>query len=253
MCLYMYFQSKLTCIGLVTISGSGVSTLTDYSAFSTEIVSATPTGTDRSSYTITNTALQACPTVDSTWQANSILPPSPDADFCSCMVASLSCVVSSSVDSSDYGDLFDYFYGLNDDSYISGILANGTSGEYGAFSMCSDEDQLSWAMNAYYQVQSAKGNGASACDFSGSATTQSATTSSGSCSSKLAAVGTAATGSTSGSAATATGSNGASGSGSSSGNAGFHAAAPTAVFVGSWQLGAYIVVAFLSGGAMLVL
>lgn len=244
--VYEYFND-VNDYGLVTISGGEVSTLTDYSAFSTEIVSATPTGTSKSDYTITNTALQACPTIDSNWAANSVLPPTPDATLCDCMVASLTCVVDDSVSSSDYGDLFSYFYGLGDSAYYEGIYANGTSGVYGAYSMCNPKDQLSWAMNAYYEVQSAKGNGASACSFSGSASTQSATTSGSTCTSLLAAVGTAGTGSVSGAAATGTATS------SSSSGAAFHTSAPTAVFVGTWQMGAYIVAAVLSGGAMLIL
>jgi 1,3-beta-glucanosyltransferase GAS1 len=165
------------------------------------------------------------------------------------MVASLTCVVDSSVDSDGIADMFDYIYGLADSSYTSGIATNATSGEYGAYSMCDSSDQLSWALNAYYKVQVAAGNGDSACDFSGSATTQSATTSSGSCSTKLAAIGTAGTGSVSGSAATATGT----AKSTSTSGSGAYSNAPTAVFVGSWQLGAYIVAALVSGGAMLVL
>lgn len=235
---------------MVTVSGTSVKTLTDYSAFSTEIVKATPTGVVSASYTPTNTALRACPTVDSSWAASSNLPPTPDEALCSCMVSALSCVVKDSVSSDDYGDLFDYFYGLGDSAYTAGIAANGTSGEYGAYSMCELKDQLSWAMNAYYEVQVAAGQGSSACDFSSSGTTQSATTSGSSCSTMLAAVGTAGTGSVSGSAATATGK---SSSSSSSSGAAYPMAAPSAVFVGTWQMGAYIVAAVLSGGAMLVL
>ncbi|OKL64618.1 1,3-beta-glucanosyltransferase gel4 [Talaromyces atroroseus] len=246
--VYEYFNDDND-YGLVTLSGSSISTLTDYSAFSTEIPSATPTGTSRSDYTISNTALQACPSVDSNWEASSVLPPTPDSELCACMVASLTCVVSDSVSSDGISDLFDYLYGLDDTAYTSGISTNATSGKYGAYSMCSSKDQLSWALNAYYEAQSAAGNSDSACSFSGSASTQSATTSGSSCSTKLAAVGTAGTGTVSGSAATATGT---AGSTSTSGS-GAYSNAPSAVFVGSWQLGAYIFAAVLSGGAMLVL
>ena len=163
------------------------------------------------------------------------------------MAKSLTCVVSSSVSSSDYGNLFDLLYGFGVSDYVSGISTNATSGVYGAYSMCEPKDQLSWALNAYYSAQAAKGNGANACDFSSSATTQSATTSGSACSTKLAAVGTAGTGTASGSTATCTGSS------SSSSGAAFPGASPSAVFVGSWQLSAYILTAVLSGGAMLFL
>lgn len=150
-----------------------------------------------------------------------------------------------SVASKDYGDLFDYFYGLDGGKYVSGISANGTSGEYGDYSMCSSKQQLAWAMNAYYQAQDSS---ASACDFSSMASTQAATSATGSCSSLMASIGTAGTGSVTGSA---TGSG--SGSSSSSSGAAFPVFSSTPIFVGNWQFGAYIVVAIFSGAAMLVL
>lgn len=244
--VYEYFD-EANDYGLVSLVGSSISTKSDYNSFSTEIVKATPTGVNSASYTVTNTALQACPTVDSLWKASSTLPPTPDEDLCNCMSKSLTCVVSDSVSSDDYGTLFDLLYGFGVTDYVSGIATNATSGEYGAYSMCELKDQLSWAMNAYYSVQSAKGNGANACDFSSSATTQSATTSGSACSTKLAAVGTAGTGTASGSTATGTGSS------SSSSGAAYPGASPSAVFVGTWQLSAYILTAVLSGGAMLFL
>ncbi|KAI7976421.1 hypothetical protein EIK77_000878 [Talaromyces pinophilus] len=244
--VYEYFNEDND-YGLVSLSGSSVSTRSDYNSFSTEIAKATPSGVNSASYTATNTALQACPTIDSLWKASSTLPPTPDEDLCDCMAKSLTCVVSDSVSSSDYGDLFDLIYGFGVSDYVSGIQTNATSGVYGAYSMCALKDQLSWALNAYYSVQSAKGNGANACDFSSSATTQAATTSGSACSTKLAAVGTAGTGTASGAGATGTGSS------SSSSGAAYPGASPSAVFVGTWQLSAYILAAVLSGGAMLVL
>lgn len=243
--VYEYFN-EANDYGLVTLSGSTISTRSDYNSFSTEIAKVSPTGVNSASFTATNTALQACPTIDSLWKASSTLPPTPDEELCSCMTQALTCVVSDSVSSSDYGTLFDLIYGFGVSDYVSGIATNATSGEYGAYSMCEPKDQLSWALNAYYSVQSAKGNGANACDFSSSATTQSATTSGSTCSTKLAAVGTAGTG-TAGSTATGTGSS------SSSSGAGYPGASPSAVFVGTWQLSAYILAAVLSGGAMIVL
>jgi hypothetical protein len=244
--VYEYFNEDND-YGLVSLVGSSISTRSDYNSFSTEIAKATPTGVNSASYTVTNTALQACPTVDSLWKASSSLPPTPDSSLCDCMVQSLTCVISDSVSSDDYGSLFDQLYGYDVSSYTSGIARNATSGEYGAYSMCDLKDQLSWALNAYYTVQSAKGNGANACDFSSSATTQAATTSGSSCSTKLAAVGTAGTGTASGSTATGTGSS------STHSGAAFPGASPSAVFVGTWQLSAYVLAAILSGGAMLAL
>ncbi|KAH8702325.1 putative 1,3-beta-glucanosyltransferase [Talaromyces proteolyticus] len=240
--VYEYFQDTNS-YGLVTTSGSSIKTLDDYSAFSTEIVKATPTGINKASYTPTNTALRACPTVDASWQAASALPPTPNKALCDCMFSSLTCVVQDSTSTTAYGDLFNYFYGLDGGKYVTGITANGTTGVYGAYSMCEDKEKLSWAMNDYYQAQVAANNANGACDFSSKASTQAATTT-GSCSSLISAVGTAGTGSVS---ATGTGSS------SSSSGAAYPGFAPTAVFVGKWQMGAYIVTALLSGAAMLVL
>lgn len=164
------------------------------------------------------------------------------------MFNSLTCVVQDSVATKDYGDLFGYFYDLDGGKYVQGILANGTSGVYGDYSMCSSKQQLSWAMNAYYQAQN---SAASACDFSSKASTQSATSATGSCSSLISSIGSAGTGSVS-YTVSATGS-GSSSSSSSSSGAAFPAFSSTPIFVGNWQFGAYIVAAILSGAAMLVL
>jgi hypothetical protein len=163
------------------------------------------------------------------------------------MYNSLTCVIRDSVDTTDYGDLFDYFYGLDDGKYINGVRANGTSGVYGDYSMCSSKQQLAWAMNAYYQAQDGS---SSACDFSSKASTRAATSATGSCSSLMASIGTAGTGAVS---YTVSGTGSGSGSSSSSSGAAFPVFSSTPIFVGNWQFGAYIVAAIFSGAAMLVL
>ena len=189
---------------MVTLSGDSISTLTDFAAFSTEIVSANPTGVNSASYSATNSPA-ACPTVDSDWLAASPLPPTPNSDLCACVIPTLTCVVSSSISNSSYGELFGTVCGYG---ACAGIEANYTTGVYGAYSMCSAEQQLSFAFNAYYEAQNAAGNGASACHFNGAATTQAATSATGTCASLLKVVGTAGTGSLTASAATATSSSG---------------------------------------------
>jgi hypothetical protein len=105
-----------------------------------------PTGVQMDSFTPTNTAIQDCPTEGTAWRASSILPPTPNQELCSCMLESLGCVAKDSVDESDYGDLFSFICGGDVD--CTGINGNGTTGEYGAFSMCNPSERLSWAMNA---------------------------------------------------------------------------------------------------------
>ena len=63
------------------------------------------------------------------------------------MVKSLDCVAKSTVSQDSMGDLFGYVCGQSNVD-CSGILANGTTGRYGEFSMCSPSERLSWALNA---------------------------------------------------------------------------------------------------------
>ncbi|KAL4778094.1 Glucanosyltransferase-domain-containing protein [Aspergillus varians] len=205
--VYMYFQEEND-YGLVSvIDSTSVSKLSDYTYYSSEINAVSPSGTNKASYTPTNSALQSCPPVTSgTWLATaSPLPPTPNTALCSCMDSANACVVDSSVSSSDYADLFSVVCGLTE---CAGVFANGTSGSYGAYGMCPPKQQLNWALNKYYSEQ----GDASACDFSGSAMTTSTASATGSCSSMMSQAGTdgtgtvTATGSGSGSTATETGS-----------------------------------------------
>ncbi|CEL10973.1 hypothetical protein ASPCAL14080 [Aspergillus calidoustus] len=187
--VYMYFQEDND-YGLVSVVDStSVSTMADYKYYSSQINAVSPSGTNKASYTPTNTALQTCPSVSAgTWLAKaSPLPPTPNTSLCSCMDASNACVVDSSVSSSDYADLFSVVCGLTD---CTGVTANATTGNYGAYGMCKPKEQLNWALNKYYSEQGV----ASACDFSGSAMTTSTASATGSCSSMLSAVGTDGTG-----------------------------------------------------------
>lgn len=204
----------------------------------------TATGVNSASYTPTNTAAASCPSVNSNWQAATALPPTPNQALCSCMYNALSCVPNN-VAEDKIGQLFGLVCGYNDGS-CNGILANGTSGNYGAYGMCSPTEQLGWVLNTYYQKQRAQGNGASACSFGGSATLKSVTSPTGSCSSLISAAGAAGTGSVS---ASVTGS-----SGSSSGS---HNAAPStmhqSVAFGSLHIAGYVLAAIGSGVAMIML
>jgi hypothetical protein len=220
--------------------------MTGYSSFSKAIQSATPTGVLAAKYTPSNTVAAACPTVDANWQAASNLPPTPNQNLCQCMYESLTCVVSNSVDTEQYGQLFNEVYGYG---VTGGISANGTTGKYGAYGMCPPDQQLSFAFDQYYHQQVAKGNGASACDFKGAASTKSATSPSGTCASLMQQAGTAGTGSVTSSPTGGSGGK----SGATSTGAAFPMAAPAAVTVGSWQMGAYILTAALSGMGMILL
>ncbi|EGW34634.1 uncharacterized protein SPAPADRAFT_57685 [Spathaspora passalidarum NRRL Y-27907] len=185
--VYMYFQEEND-YGLVSIDGSGkVSTLQDYNNYKSQILQVSPSGVKAADESSSSLSPTSCPTNTDNWEASTELPPTPDKDVCNCMSESLSCVVSPKVKSSKYGDLFDY---VCDQIDCSGIGANGTTGEYGAYSPCEAADKLSFVLNLYYEAQ---GGDDSACDFDGSATLQKAQTAS-SCSAILKSAGTSGLG-----------------------------------------------------------
>jgi len=239
--VYEYFQDTNN-YGLVQLSGNSVSKLTDFAAYQSAIAKANPTGVSQSSYSPTNIPAK-CPTVDAVWQANSNLPPTPNSELCSCMIDSLTCVVNNSTSTNDYGKLFSQLFGYG---ATDGIAANGTSGVYGSYSMCSASQRLSFAFNAYYESQNSD---SSACDFSGAATTKASQSPTGTCSALLNQAGSGGTGTVTSSPS---GISGGSSSSTSSGAA-RPLGAPNAVFVGTWQIAVYVVIAMLSGAGMILL
>lgn len=194
--VYMYFQ-EANDYGLVSIDSSGdVKTLTDFNNLKSQLASISPSLATADSAS-TSASVTTCPSVGADWAAATVLPPTPDVAVCECMDKSLTCVVDDSVDSDDYTDLFDYVCGIID---CSGISGNGTTGDYGAYSPCNAKQQLNFVLNMYYEEN---GLGSDACDFSGSATTQSASTAS-SCTAVLSSAGASGLGTVSGDIANAT-------------------------------------------------
>lgn len=235
--------------GLVSeINSKSVSTLKDYTSLSSRVNAASPTSTSMDAYTATNSPA-SCPSVNSDWQAADILPPTPDSSLCSCMFESLSCVPNGDVNGTVYGDIYGYICG-EDDSYCAGVTANGTSGVYGAYSMCNSTQMLGYILDQYYQGQD---SASSACDFSGDAVTQSAVTAS-SCSSKLASASSANAyaATATGGSATGTGSSSSSTSTGSS-SAGMPSAHRAFFSIGDLSVGLYMVAAMGAGFAMFAL
>lgn len=209
------------------------------------------------SYNPTNTAPAACPTVNADWQASSDLPPTPNQELCECMFNALTCRPNN-VATDDVGDLFGVVCGLQP-GVCAGIAANGTSGVYGAYGMCNPTQQLGWVLNSYYEQQQAAGNGASACDFSGSATSTSPTRPTGQCATLISQAGGAGTGTvtsqpsgTAGSGSGGSSSGGSGGSSSSSSSAGVPGFS-TPSHVGYLPVVVYLLVAFVSGAGMILL
>jgi hypothetical protein len=186
--LYMYFETPND-YGLVSAGDHlSISAQADYSYYSKAIESASPTGINSGSYSPTNSP-HACPTVDNIWRANSSsLPPSPNKELCSCMVETLGCVVKSNVGPHEFGKLFEQVCGSSKGA-CDGISDNATSGEYGAYSVCSSRDQLSFVFDRYFHAHNAP-----ACDFNGAATTKAAKIATGNCKKLIEQAGTSGTG-----------------------------------------------------------
>ena len=99
------------------------------------------------------------------------------------MAKAASCVPADGLSTKDYGKIFNYICSKEDGKYCVGINGNSTTGIYGAYSMCSAETKLAFALDSYYQGQN---SASTACDFNGQAKTQKGDTSD-SCKDSLAA------------------------------------------------------------------
>ncbi|PNY23091.1 1,3-beta-glucanosyltransferase [Tolypocladium capitatum] len=167
--VYEYFE-EVNDYGLVKVSSGSATKLNDFSALQQKVLAVDPEGVSMADYNPTNKPA-SCPQVGSTWEANSVLPPTPSESVCSCMVKSSECVPASNLATTSFGDIFDFICG-KDVKLCSGINGNSSTGVYGAYSMCADQDKLAIVLNAYYQSLN---KAADACDFNGQAKIQAAT------------------------------------------------------------------------------
>ena len=207
------------------------------------------------SYTPSNTVARDCPATGTSWEAATPLPPTPNEQLCSCMVASLSCVAKSSVNNTAIPKLFSAACDpKNGQNICSGIANNGTTGSFGAYSGCNATDQLSWAFNAYFQEQkSSNSANTDACDFGGAATTKSATAPTGQCSALINQAGGAAGTGTVTSQPSGTGAVTGSASSSSTSKAAANSVNVPSFNFGLLSLGAYMSAAALAGAGMILL
>lgn len=170
------------------------------------------------------------------------------------MIQNLTCVAKADLSDTDIQTQFKYICNPSLGNNCAGVDGNGTTGKYGAFSMCNSTERLSFAFNQFYLNQTATNTqNTSPCDFSGKASKQSPKPAS-SCKAINSQAGAAGTGSIT-NAPTATGGSGTgSSSGSSSSSKG---AAPIlgvpAFDFGIVKLAAYVTSAILVGVGMLLL
>ncbi|KAL9603655.1 MAG: hypothetical protein Q9219_000974 [cf. Caloplaca sp. 3 TL-2023] len=254
--VYMYYQ-EANDYGLVSIGSDDKATkLPDFTALSSQIAKVTPSGVAMASYSPTNKA-QACPTQGSVWAANETLPPSPNEAVCSCMVQSLNCTAKSSISDDDIKTNFDYLCDPSNGDFCSGILANGSTGVYGAYSMCNTQERISWAFNAFFMDQTTNNKqNTDPCNFQGVAQKQTPK-SSGTCRTVVNQAGDSGTGViTSAPSPSSTRSGGGGGGGSGSASSGTGAASalnvPSFSFV-FLHMAAYVTVAALVGAGTILL
>lgn len=236
----MYFQEENN-YGLVDITSGTASLLPDYSALSSQMAIAEPTGVSMNAYTPTNTA-QACPAVASgVWEAKSSpLPPTPNKSLCSCMYNSLSCAVKGTVAQTAYGSLFGTICGFGGGASCAGIQAKPLTGQYGAYSMCNATEQLSFVLDQYYKSQN---SAVDACNFQGAAGIKTSVSPPSSCSALIQQAGTNGVGTVAASA-------GAAGSGSSKKGAAANPSTP------GWQvllIGLYSTIAATCGAGLILM
>ena len=230
--------------------------LADFSSLSMQIAKVTPTGVNSASYNPTNSP-QACPTQNSTWEAVTNLPPTPNDSICGCMVSNLTCVAKSTLSSDSIQTQFNYICDPAQGKNCLGVTANASTGVYGAYSMCNATERLSYAFNQYYLNQtSTNTKNTSPCDFSGTAQKVSPKLGSG-CGSVLSQAGASGTGAIT-NAPSATGGTG-SGSGSSSGSSSSSSKGAAgvvgvpAIDFGMIKLAAYVITAMLVGAGFVMM
>lgn len=169
------------------------------------------------------------------------------------MVANLTCVAKSSVNATAIPDFFNTACGLGN-GICNGIASNSTTGQYGAYSVCSPLDKLSWAFNAYYQEQLTQNSAnTDACDFGGNAQKVTPSAPSGACATLVNQAGGVAGTGTVTSAPSGTGAIGGSGGSSTTTKSAAGAVTVPSFDFGLLTMGVYVVAAAVAGAGMVLL
>ncbi|EWC48243.1 hypothetical protein DRE_02347 [Drechslerella stenobrocha 248] len=236
--VYMYFEEANN-YGLVSVTSGKATKLPDYGFLQTALAKATPSSVALNAYRPTNTAVRACPTQDSVWNAATNLPPTPDQNLCNCLQSQLSCVPAANLKEESYAAIYGYVCGALGNGGCNGIATDGNTGSYGSYSMCDAEIRLGWALNQYYLSQN---SAATACDFDGQARVVTTSAMNSTCSTQVQAAGGTAGKILAGGSSTSSGSKSDS---SPKPNAGMTLSAPAAVQSLAILAGAFIAGVFL--------
>jgi hypothetical protein len=135
--------------GLVSLNGTQISALPDFTSYSSQIAKITPASTYASNYLVTNTVITSCPT-GAAFSASPTLPPVVNQEVCGCMVSSLRCIAKLGLDSGTAKSLTESICGPATEK-CPALHGDGSNGTYGAYSMCTSTERLSWALNVLYQ------------------------------------------------------------------------------------------------------
>ncbi|KAJ3089819.1 1,3-beta-glucanosyltransferase gas1, partial [Quaeritorhiza haematococci] len=181
--VFYEFTEESNHYGLVDRRNGKLKKLQDFTNFKQQMdkVDIKPRRLD--AYKVNYTQPRECPALSGSWEAVSVLPPTPNECVCNTMMASLSCVASLNNPSSSHStskstqDKVSKLIGVacgmlsyrDGDSACADISpGDGSKGNYGVFSYCRPDQQLSYAYNQYFVQVGSEGD-VDACDFKGTA------------------------------------------------------------------------------------
>ncbi|KAI0768590.1 Glucanosyltransferase-domain-containing protein [Trametes elegans] len=159
--------------GMVTVDGSSVTVSDDFNRLKAQFgnltLPTTPSQSDAGSSTFAS-----CPPTNSSWEASTKLPPTPNSDACKCLENIVSCQFTPKTTNTTgiVGSLLDLGCSLlgQNGGNCDDIGANGTTGTYGRVAFCDPATKLSFVMSEYYELTN---RAATSCDFGGNATVNS--------------------------------------------------------------------------------